>query len=151
MKEHKCNVCGKKLFHKHKVDGKTLCPKHLRQYRRHKNFINTNPNITNNLNLYHTSGCVTIGTIYDNTGNIPIAKFLVDTKDLPKIRYHRWRLSYGRVVTGKASRGTKREIGWTILGLDSRDYRHYTITYKNGDWRDNRKENLRLTHKKLRQ
>lgn len=151
MKEHECEVCGKKVFHKSKINGKTLCPKHLRQYKRHKSFMDTCPNTINDLNLYHTLGSTTTGIIYDNTGNIPIAKFLVDTRDLSKIRYHRWRLSFGRIVTGKASKGTKREIGWTILGLDSRDYRHYVITYRNGDWRDNRRKNLRLTHKTLRQ
>ena len=65
---------------------------------------------------------------------------------LNKIRYHKWRLSHGRVVTGLPSKGTQRELSWVIMGLDNRDEKNkdVVIDHIDGNPKNNRKYNLRI-------
>lgn len=144
MKEHVCEVCGKRLSKKKKFYGKILCSKHMHQFHKYGKFLDTNSRTTKDLNEYQDCGLITKGILYDGHTSDPCAEFIIDTEDLYKVKYHKWRLSHNHVVTGLPAQGTQRELSWVILGLDSRQHKDKVIDHVSGDPMDNRKVNLRM-------
>lgn len=76
-------------------------------------------------------------------------EFLVDEQDAHFVRQHRWHTtSYGYVCTNvKQPDGTYRHVRLhrALLGLDDPEV---WVDHKNGDRRDNRRENLRTCSRK---
>lgn len=148
MKEHICEVCGKRLSKRKKIYGRILCSKHMHQFHKYGKFLDTNSRTTKDLNEYQDCGLVTKGILYNGRTSEPYTEFLIDTEDLHKIRYHKWRLSHNRVVTGLPAQGTQRELSWVVLGLDSRQHKDKVVDHINGIPLDNRKSNLRMCNQK---
>ena len=62
--------------------------------------------------------------------------FLIDTEDIEKVKYRKWRLSYGNIITG--SKDKKKDISHVILGLS----KNIEIDHIDGDVFNNTKKNL---------
>lgn len=139
--KYQCEVCGRWINKKRENKYLILCRKHEKQLKKYGDFLDSNPRSPKDLNNYMIENECTIGTCYNLSGE-PIGTFIFDTEDLPKVRYHKWRLSKGRVVTGKKYNNTERELAWAILGEHSDSSRH--IVYLNGNSKDNRKVNLKI-------
>lgn len=146
LQRYTCEVCGRKSSKKIKYGGYTLCSKHMHQLYTHGKFLDNCPRTQNDLNDYRTIGDITYGGLYDGVTSEQIDEFIIDTEDLPKVKYHKWRFSHSHIVTGLPAKGTQRELSWTILGIDNRDekYKNMVIDHINGDPKDNRKSNLRI-------
>ena len=139
--KYQCEVCGRWINKRREDKHLILCQKHEKQLKKYGNFLDSNPRSTKDLNNYMIENERAIGTCYNLSGE-PIGTFTFDTEDLPKVRYHKWRLSRGKVVTGKKNNNTERELAWAVLGVHSGPSKH--IVYLNGNPRDNRKVNLKI-------
>lgn len=143
---YKCDICGRQIFKKNKVKGYVLCSKHMHQLLKYNKFLDNCPRTQNDLNEFFVKGEFTVFYLYNGTTSEKIDEFIIDTEDLNKVRYHKWRLSHGHVVTGLPSKGTQRELSWVIMGLDNRDEKNkdVVIDYIDGNPKNNRKYNLRI-------
>lgn len=146
LQEYTCEICGRKNFKKIRYGGYILCSKHMHQLHTHGKFLDKCPRTQNDLNDYQIKGEITYGGLYDGITSEQIDEFLIDTEDLPKIKYHKWRFSHSHIVTGLPAKGTQRELSWVILDMDNRDekYKNIVIDHINGNPKDNRKSNLRI-------
>lgn len=139
--KYQCDVCGRWINKKREDKYLILCRKHEKQLKKYGYFLDFNPRSTKDLNNYMIENERAVGACYNSNGE-PIGTFIFDIEDLPKVRYHKWHLSKGRVVTGKKYNNTERELAWAILGEHSDPSKH--IVYLNGNPRDNRKVNLKI-------
>ncbi len=139
-----CEVCGRESYKKIRMQGYTLCSKHMHQLFNHGEFLDTCPRTQNDLNEFIINGDQTIGYLYDGKTSEKIDEFIIDTEDLSKVKYHKWRFSHSHIVTGLPSQGTQRELSWVILGLDNRIVTNIAVDHINGNPKDNRKCNLRI-------
>lgn len=140
----KCDICGKELTKKYYMGGYVLCSKHMHQYHNTGRFLDSNPRTCKDLNEYVIEGEVTRGFLYNARTSEKIGEFLIDTEDLPKIRYHKWRITHNHVVTGLPAQGTQRDLSWVIMDLDNRVVEGVIVDHINCNPFDNRKQNLRV-------
>lgn len=143
-----CDICGRGVNKKIRMGGYTLCSKHMHQLHSHGKFLDNCPRTQKDLNEYTIKGKITIGGLYDGITSEKIDEFIIDTEDLPKVKYHKWRFSHSHIVTGLPAQKTQRELSWVILGLDNRVEKNIVVDYINCDPRDNRKCNLRICQQK---
>lgn len=136
-----CEICGRKCLKKIRYGGYTLCPKHMHQLRKYGKFLDANPRTNHDLNDYKVDEEVTTVFVY-NQKNDCVGQFLIDTEDLPKIKYHKWRFSHQHVVTGCGA-GHIRECSHVILQIP-KEKDDTIVDHINGDAFDNRKQNLRI-------
>ena len=136
-----CEICGRKCSKKIRYGGYTLCPKHMHQLRKYGKFLDANPRTNHDLNGYKVDEEVTTVFVY-NQKNDCVGQFLIDTEDLPKIKYHKWRFSHQHVVTGCGA-GHIRECSHVILQIP-KEKDDTIVDHINGDAFDNRKQNLRI-------
>lgn len=136
-----CEICGRKCSKKIRYGGYTLCPKHMHQLRKYGKFLDANPRANHDLNDYKVDEEVTTVFVY-NQKNDCVGQFLIDTEDLPKIKYHKWRFSHQHVVTGSGA-GHIRECSHVILQIP-KEKDDTIVDHINGDTFDNRKQNLRI-------
>lgn len=136
-----CEICGRKCSKKIRYGGYTLCPKHMHQLRKYGKFLDANPRTNHDLNDYKVDEEVTTVFVY-NQKNDCVGQFLIDTEDLPKIKYHKWRFSHQHVVTGRGA-GHIRECSHVILQIP-KEKDDTIVDHINGDAFDNRKQNLRI-------
>jgi hypothetical protein len=143
---YKCEICGKESFKKIRLGGYTLCSKHMHQLHSYGKFLDDNPRTQNDLNEYKVVGDIAIFNLYDGTTSEKIDEFIIDSEDVEKVKYHKWRLSHSHVVTGLPYKGTQRELSWVILGLDNRlkENENKVVDHIDCDPRNNRKSNLRI-------
>lgn len=138
---YKCEICGRKTKHRNHIDGKQVCPKHYNQFKRHGKFLDNNPRTTKDLNDYRIEGDVTIFNIYDKNC-IKICEFIIDTEDLDKVKYRKWRIDkYGYIVSGNVGQKNKL-VRLQRLILPPMNENNY-IDHINNNKLDNRKCNLR--------
>lgn len=131
----KCDICGRTGNRISKVCGKWLCPKHRKQYKKYGKPLDTTPRTVHDLNNYIIREGKTAIFILYNQKNEPIDTFLVDVEELEKVKYKKWRLSRGQVVCG--AKDKKQTLAKAVFGKE-------VLSFKNGNKRDFRKENLIL-------
>lgn len=145
--KYKCDVCGRPLKKKHSLRGYTLCSKHMHQLHKHGMFLDSIQRTNSDPNDYSIDGDVAIFNLY-NQKNLKIGEFMIDAADIDKVRYHKWRLSHGHVVTGNKYKGVNsvKDLSWIVLDIETPEGK--VVDYINHDPMDNRKCNLRVCSQK---
>lgn len=139
---YKCEICGRKSFKKIRLGGYTLCSKHMHQYHQYGHFLDNIPRTNNDLNDYVVYDDIAEFNLY-NQKNEKIGSFFIDKEDLEKVKYHKWRISHGHVVTGLPPKGDQRDLSHIILDIPKEeDYK--VVDHKDGNALNNKKENLRI-------
>ena len=138
---YECEICGRKVNKKIRMDGHTLCYKHMHQLHKYGKFLDNIPRTNSDLNDYVVSDGVAYFNLY-NQKNEKIATFIIDVCDIQKVEYHKWRLSHGHVVTGLPSKGQQRDLSHVVLDIQKDD--SVVIDHINGDPLDNTRGNLRI-------
>lgn len=140
-----CEICNRETFKKIRYGGYTLCSKHMHQLQKYKRFLDSNPRSQNDLNEFRIDKEkeIAIFDLYDKRQN-KVNEFVIDLEDLEKVRYHKWRLSYGNIVTGNNTNKTPTVyLTHLLLNEDRTDYEH-KIDHRDGNTLNNRKSNLRI-------
>lgn len=138
---YECEICGRKVNKKIRMCGYTLCYKHMHQLHKYGKFLDNISRTNSDLNDYVVSDGVAYFNIY-NQKNEKIATFIIDVCDIQKVKYHKWRLSHGHVVTGLPSKGQQRDLSHIVLDIPKDDY--VVVDHINGDPFDNTRGNLRI-------
>lgn len=138
---YECEICGRKVNKKIRMCGYTLCYKHMHQLHKYGKFLDNIPRTNSDLNDYVVSDGVAYFNLY-NQKNEKIATFVIDVCDIQKVKYHKWRLSHGHVVTGLPSKGQQRDLSHVVLDIPKDDY--VVVDHINGDPLDNTRGNLRI-------
>lgn len=138
---YECEICGRKVNKKIRMGGYTLCYKHMHQLHKYGKFLDNIPRTNSDLNDYVVSDGVAYFNLY-NQKNEKIATFIIDVCDIQKVKYHKWRLSHGHVVTGLPSKGQQRDLSHVVLDIQKDD--SVVVDHINGDPLDNTRGNLRI-------
>ena len=138
---YECEICGRKVNKKIRMGGYTLCYKHMHQLHKYGKFLDNIPRTNSDLNDYVVSDVVAYFNLY-NQKNEKIATFIIDVCDIQKVKYHKWRLSHGHVVTGLPSKGQQRDLSHVVLDIPKDD--SVVVDHINGDTLDNTRCNLRI-------
>ena len=138
---YECEMCGRKVNKKIRMGGHTLCYKHMHQLNKYGKFLDNIPRTNSDLNDYVVSDGVAYFNLY-NQKNEKIATFIIDVCDIQKVKYHKWRLSHGHVVTGLPSKGQQRDLSHVVLDIQKDD--SVVVDHINGDPLDNTRGNLRI-------
>ena len=138
---YECEICGRKVNKKIRMGGYTLCYKHMHQLHKYGKFLDNIPRTNSDLNDYVVSDGVAYFNLY-NQKNEKIATFIIDVCDIKKVKYHKWRLSHGHVVTGLPSKGQQRDLSHVVLDIPKDD--SVVVDHINGDPLDNTRDNLRI-------
>lgn len=145
MKTHRCDVCGRMLNKQIKSHGYILCNKHYKQFKKYGKFLDNNPRTIYDKNEYHIKGDVTYIDLYDKQCNV-IAQAIIDTEDLDKVQYIKWKLSgSGYAMNTPKFKGSSKHMSREILG--TKEY----VDHINHNTLDNRKKNLRIVTKSQNQ
>ena len=142
MLEHKCEVCGKLWRKKLRADGKTVCNKHYNQFKKFGCFRDSSSRTQRDKNEIIKEGNVTYVCLYDKQYNV-IAKAIIDTEDIDKIKNIKWRLN----CNGYAVNNSHTSIFLHRKILETDEY----VDHINGNRLDNRKCNLRICTKSTNQ
>lgn len=138
---YECEICGRKVNKKIRMGGYTLCYKHMHQLHKYGKFLDNIPRTNSDLNDYVVSDGVAYFNLY-NQKNEKIATFIIDVCDIQKVKYHKWRLSHGHVVTGLPSKGQQRDLSHVVLDIPKDD--SVVVDHINSDPLDNTRDNLRI-------
>lgn len=115
----------------------------MHQIQKYGRFLDNNPRSASDPNTYRIDGDVGIFDVY-NQKNTKVAEFIVDKEDVAKVKTYRWRLSYGRIVTGNHTKSHPTTyLTHLLLNMEKTDYTH-KIDHIDGDPLNNKKENLRV-------
>ena len=134
---YKCDCCGRILKKKVSLYGYILCSKHAHQLLKHGKFLDTIQRTNNDLNDYKIVGDITYIHCYNQKDEY-IGDFMIDTECLPKIKYHKWRLSHGYPKTGFGS--NQHCVTYYLLSPK----KGQIVDHINGNTLDNRLSNLRI-------
>lgn len=142
---YRCCVCGRSLFRKIKSHGHVYCNKHYNQIKKYGHALDTNPRTIYDGNEITIKSTVAYIQIYDKNAE-PIATAIVDSEDVPRIRYIKWKLSTsGYVMNTPKFKGSNQHLSRIILNVD--DF----VDHINHNPLDNRKQNLRVVTKSQNQ
>ena len=135
MLEHKCEV-GDKLWRKRlKADGKTVCNKHYKQFKKYGYFTDNSPRTQRDKNnITIMNDCAYID-LYDKKYNV-IAQAIIDIDDVPNIQNLKWHVNNNGYVVN--SNNVSIFLHRRILHTDK------MVDHINGNRLDNRKSNLRI-------
>jgi hypothetical protein len=136
MLEHKCEVCGRMWRKKLIADGKVVCNKHYKQFKKFGFFRDTSSRTQRDKNNITIDGDVAYIDLYDKQYNV-IAKAIIDATDVDKIKNIKWRLNHNGYVVNNSH--TSIFLHRRILGVET------MVDHKNNNRLDNRKSNLRIT------
>ena len=136
MLEHKCEVCGRMWRKKLIADGKVVCNKHYKQFRKFGYFRDTSDRTQRDKNNITINGSIAYIDLYDKQYNV-IAKAIIDTEDVERVKNIKWRLNHNGYVINNSN--TSIFLHRRILNVNE------MVDHKNGNRLDNRKENLRIT------
>lgn len=143
--EYECEFCGRKMFRKIVSYGHIFCNKHYRQFKKYGRVLDNNPRTSYDKNEFHICGDVTYIDLYDKSYNV-VAQAIIDTEDLDKVRYTKWKLSAsGYAMNTPKYSGSNKHMSRVILGVD--DF----VDHINHNRLDNRKCNLRVVTKSQNQ
>lgn len=134
-----CDICGRVLKHPLKAYGVTYCHKHWRQQRKYGRVLDRNPRTLFDANEIRINGDIAYVDLYDKNCNV-VATAIIDTEDIPKIKYDKWRYSHGYANYATRKKGSQM-MHRKILGTN--DF----VDHVNGNKLDNRKSNLRIASK----
>lgn len=138
---YRCSVCGRQLFRKIKSHGKVYCNKHYNQIKKYGRTIDTNPRTPMDRNEIIVDGKIARVKLYDSQCN-HIATAIIDSEDINKIRYTKWKLSAsGYAANTPKFSGSNKHMHREILGTDQ------FVDHINHNTLDNRKSNLRIVTK----
>jgi hypothetical protein len=107
--------------------------------------MDTNPRTVHDLNEFHTDGDVTYIDLYDKNYNV-IAKAIIDTEDLEKVRYTKWKFAHGYAMNTPKFKGSNKHMSRVIM-----DNTNQFVDHINHNTLDNRKCNLRIVTKSQNQ
>lgn len=140
-----CDFCGRKMTRKVVSHGYTFCNKHYGQFKKYGRVLDFNPRTPLDRNECHIFGDTTYIDLYDHNNNV-IVQAIIDTEDLNKVQYTKWKLSGSGYAmnTPKFSGGSK-HMSHDILETDQ------FVDHINHNTLDNRKENLRIVPKSQNQ
>ena len=134
-----CCICGRISHRKIKAYKKCYCNKHHRQIKTYGKPLDNNPRTTIDRNEIRINGDTAIMDIYDKNAE-KIAETLIDTDDIDKIKYIKWKLSAsGYIMNSPKFKGSNIHLSRVILNTDQ------FVDHINHNTLDNRKENLRIT------
>lgn len=147
-----CEICNRETFKKIRYGGYTLCSKHMHQLQKYKKFLDSNPRSQNDLNEFRIDKekGIAIFDLYDKRQN-KVNEFVIDLEDLEKVRYHKWRESYGKIVTGNGKRTKTLEevISGTVT---EEDYPYqkikgiYKVNFRNANYSVEIRVNSKKVH-----
>lgn len=134
MLEHKCEICGKLHRKKLKADGKIVCNKHYKQFKKFGCFRDASNRTQRDKNNITVVGDVAYIDLYDKQYNV-VAQAIIDAEDVDKVKNIKWR---------------KNCNGYAINNSHCSEYIHRRVIehdgfvdHINGNRLDNRKCNLR--------
>lgn len=133
-----CEFCGRKLKKKVKTYGHVFCYKHYRQYKKYGHVCDNNSRTLMDKNEIHICGDVSYVDLYNKDCDV-IAQAIIDTEDIEKIRYTKWKLSAsGYAMNTPKFTGGNKHMSREILGTTE------FVDHINHNRLDNRKSNLRI-------
>lgn len=140
-----CDVCHRKMnsrirYHKH-----TYCSKHYHQIKKYGHVIDNNPRTSLDPNEFHIKGDITYIDLYDKNYNV-IAQAIIDTEDLNKVRYTKWKFAHGYAMNTPKFKGSNKHMSRVIM-----DNTDQFVDHINHNILDNRKCNLRIVTKSQNQ
>lgn len=142
MLEHKCEVCGRMWRKKLLADGKVVCSKHYKQFKKFGYFRDTSDRTPRDKNNITIVGDVAYIDLYDKQYNV-IAQAIIDADDVPNVRYIKWRLNCNGYVINNSH--TDIFLHRRILKTDK------MVDHIDGNRLNNKKSNLRVATKSQNQ
>lgn len=139
---YKCDICGRECFKKIRMGGYTLCSKHMHQLHKYGKFLDNIQRTNNDLNDYEIKGDLVYFNLY-NQKNEKIGQFFIDLDDIEKVKYKKWRLSAGHVITGQPAKKQQKELSHVILSIDKLE-KGIVVDHIDGNSLNNTKVNLRI-------
>lgn len=139
---YKCDICGRECFKKIRMGGYTLCSKHMHQLHKYGKFLDNIQRTNSDLNDYEIKGDLVYFNLY-NQKNEKIGQFFIDLDDIEKVKYKKWRLSAGHVITGQPAKKQQKELSHVILSIDKLE-KGIVVDHIDGNSLNNTKVNLRI-------
>ena len=142
MLEHKCEICGRLSRKKLKINNQVVCNKHYLQYKKYGYFRDNSPRTQRDKNEIIIDGNVAYIVLYDKFYN-EIARAIIDTKNINKVKYLKWRLNHNGYVYNNSNSSIF--LHRVILNTNC------FVDHINGNRLDNREQNLRICTKSQNQ
>ncbi len=142
---YNCEFCGRQMSRKIVSHGHIFCDKHYKQFKKYGRVLDNNPRTLYDKNELHINGDITYIDLYDKNYDV-IAQAMIDTEDIDKVRYTKWKLSAsGYAMNTPKFGGGNKHMSRVILGTDQ------FVDHINHNTLDNRKVNLRIVTKSQNQ
>lgn len=141
--EHKCEVCGRLYRKKLKADGKVVCNKHYKQFKKYGKFTDHSPRIQTDKNNITIIRDLAYIDLYDKHYEV-IAQAIIDAEDVNLVKNIKWRLNGNGYVMNNSSKHT---TFLHSLIMHTKEL----VDHKDTNTLNNTKENLRIATKSQNQ